>query len=86
MSNSLSEAKILLQKIQSLIDNLDITNPNSAIETDLIKDHLRKLYDITLNLKIEKEVQVPNENLSQILLLKLSHMHFHLKQSAAKKL
>ncbi|MBK6731635.1 MAG: hypothetical protein IPG60_12005 [Bacteroidetes bacterium] len=61
MSNSLSEAKILLQKIQSLIDNLDITNPNSAIETDLIKDHLRKLYDITLNLKIEKEVQVPNE-------------------------
>ena len=61
MSNSLSEAKILLQKIQSLIDNLDITNPNSAIETDLIKDHLRKLYDITLNLKIEKEVQVPTE-------------------------
>lgn len=61
MSNSLSEAKILLQKIQSLIDNLNTSNPISAIETDLIKDHLRRIYDITLNLKIEKEEQVSNE-------------------------
>ncbi|HET8964074.1 MAG TPA: hypothetical protein VFM99_09265 [Chitinophagales bacterium] len=61
MSNSLSEAKILLQKIQSLIDNLDTSNPNSAIETDLIKDHLRRIYDITMNLKIEKAEQVSNE-------------------------
>lgn len=67
MSNSLSEAKILLQKIQSLIDNLDTSNPNSAIETDLIKDHLRRIYDITLNLKIENEEQVANEKPEKVI-------------------
>lgn len=60
MSSSISEAKQLLYKIQSLMDNLDSTTTPSTLETDLVKDYLRRLYDIVLFLPAEK-VQFQSE-------------------------
>lgn len=47
MLQSINEAKQLLQKIQFLINNLPADTEPSAIELDLIREYLRKMYAIT---------------------------------------
>ena len=49
MSNKLSEARLIMQKIQFLLGNLDTGTSQSKIELDLIRDYLRKLYDLTMD-------------------------------------
>ena len=52
---SFSQAEILLGKIIALHKSMRLDDEAvSTIERDLMLDHLRKLYDIYLNISVEK--------------------------------
>lgn len=47
MYNHLSESKSLVEKLNRMLNKMDLYQPVPQIEIDLMKDYLRQLYDLT---------------------------------------